>query len=597
MARTLREYKLLFVVLFIIVFSIYALSPFLAHLNGRFPFLSGADGEFYVLRLKSALLGDSTLSCPFDPHLKSELTFVTSKMEYLWASLLKLFIGQNIHLAVVLTYLVLPGLVFVLLVYTIHKLFVRPFLALILGFFGVVDGSVYYWKLFSAGSVEIVEPLPYFRFANPMLFIIPFILAFAGFFYIVIQNAKRDTYVYLGSKGHFTLFVIFLGGFLFYDQIFYALYFVMTLGVFALLCAIQGKRKQFDLTAIVLLGVLLVGLPSLIESIDLVSTPGMLDVLNRVGLLVSTPQAYFTFHKGLIFTFVAYQFACWNERNIRWKFLTAAMIAGYLCLNQSFVTGVSNHDQHYFRPLMITYLFVLADFLTRVSEWVPHWIQNRYFKWPAAVVIICLVSGFGAWRVFQLADQSFAKDSYSLSSNRFEKTLATLKGMPVDEKGIILADPALTYPIEVITDHWSYIHPYYYECIVPDDLLFKRWSFLGKVFGWDHQEVSAFLTKFIKDSSLPYWLFGLPASFAGEKNKYNSLSLELRKKVWTESYDSITLKDVVEEQHKTGVVPRYLLKSPGYEPDFKVLKPLFSWKLLFEVPEERTSLWAITPRN
>ena len=63
--------------------------------------------------------------------------------------------------------------------------------------------------------------------------------------------------------------------------------------------------------------------------------------------------ARFLKFKGLILTFFVYQVVSFKKWDSKWVFNTAAMIAGYLCLNLGLFIKQDNQYQHFLNPLKI----------------------------------------------------------------------------------------------------------------------------------------------------------------------------------------------------------------------------------------------------
>ena len=558
---------------------------------GRFPVVSSIDGAYYFLRLKTALQGDPIISCPFDANLKSSQTFIPSMMEDLWAAAIRPFTGTNIRSAIIITYIVLPASLFCLLVFFLTLVFHQPALAILVGFWGMTSGAVLYWKPFLFfTSIPLDEPLPYFRYANPMLLQIPFLLTFGTSFYYFNSIEKRG----VGHVPNWLFGAVFgLVGLLFYVQMFYAVYFMVTLFIFILLSGWHGKRSVLQLGMGVLLAGGLLGLPELIKNVHILSTPGVFEVVHRIGCLVENQTPYYLFHKGLWTTFLVYQVLSWKHWNLRWAFLTASMIGGYVCLNQTAISGLSSHDHHYFRPMMISYVFVVMDCLVRFFEQYPKTTGRRLVVVSASALVVLILTVNASLALVSSVRTQGAPPQSPLEKPGLQQTLAHIKKLPDSDKNLMLADPTLTYFLEILGDATVYINQYFYHCIMPDEALFSRWALLGKFRGWTQRDVTLMLDDFIKKLSVTFWLYGLPEQYTGPKNRYSEEDLQKRAEVWASTYTSRKIEDLILEKRFKGALPNTALITPQFPLKLELLQKFFRMKLLFQVPEEGTQLWKL----
>lgn len=590
-----RHRKFIFSAFFLLLaatITLYGMTSLVPRSKGGFPVVSGSDGAYYTLRLKTALEGDPVISCPFDPHLRSFSTFIPSFMENTWASVLRPFVGTDISLAMTITYLTLPAVLFVLLVGFLYLIFSNGWLALILGFWGVLEGGTYFWKPFLLGIPDPSEPLPYFRYANPMLFQIPYLLAFGGLLHLFQTQEKRGQH---GPHPWLTLGVIGTGGLLFYVQVYYSVIFMTTLGIFAAISAFRNSWNRVRLILVVIFGALIIGAPELIQGINLLVAPGILDVVHRIGCLIRSRNPYFMLHKGLIITFVVYQILCWKRWTPRWKILTSSMLAGYGCLNQSIITGLSSHDHHYFRPLMVTYIFVVADIFVHVFQLWPKILLRRRLLIVSGCLVCILISAKAAYLNLNIIHHKFQPGVRALRATQFKETVAAIQNIPAEEKGAILANPDYTYIIEILGNARVFIDEYFYHCITSDDLLFRRWALLRKIYGWNQTTLTSFLRDFVDKSNLNYWLYGLPATYLGQKNSYTAEEKDRRIDEWAAAYKNASATELLKFEMLQGTAPRYVLASPHYEPDLALLQKSFKMHLVFESTEEKTKLWRLDP--
>ena len=593
--HTQRRFPLLaFCVLLFSTWLIYGLRV-LTHPTD-FPTISGADGAYYTLRLKTALQGDSVISCPFDPHLKSFSTFIPSFMEASWASVLKFFVGTDVKTAITVTYLTLPVFIYSLLTLFLHLIFGNGWLALILAYWGMLEDGIYFWKPFSLGTIDLSEPLPYFRYANPQLFQIPFILAFGSFFYLVQIHEKKKERLKADSQSWLVLLVTCAIGLLFYVQIYYATYFFVFLVTFGALCVYRNNWVLARIVIVVSFGALLIGTPEIVRGMNLLVAPGILDIVHRIGLLIRNRMPYFLLHKGFLFTFVLYQYVYWNRWNTRWKVLSSAMVAGYFCLNQSVVTGLSSHDHHYFRPLMVPYVFVVADMIQSMFRRWPHWFQNKKLIILCGIIFCTVLSLKSAWFVMQLVGRNARSDLGSHYQVNLKETIERIKEIPDRNRSLLLSDPDYTYVFEIFADIPVFIDEYFYHCITSDEELFRRWAILGKTYGWNKAHVNKLLRTFVDEANVSFWLYGLPSSYQGARNSYRPQDQDLRVDTWIEAYDRSSLTDMLKFEILQESPPTYLLESRHFSADLKGLGSVFEAKLVFEVPAEGTRLWRLLPK-
>ncbi len=583
----------LILALLVLVVAVYSLVPLLSRSQGMFPILSGADGAYYALRLKTALEGDVVISCPFDPSLRSSQTFIPNLMESTWANLIRPWVGTDMSLAMAVTYTVLPVCIFLLFIFFLNLVFQDLALAGWVSFWGVLDPSIYYWKPFLVSQVDPSEPLAYFRYANPMLFQIPFIVAFGSAFHYLLVNRKKMENLLSWQVG---LTLVCTGGLLFYVQVFYATFFFGLMVIYSLISALKGKWQSALATALIVVGMTIIGFPEIFKNLSLFVSPIVPEVIYRIGCLVKHRHPYFLFHKGLIGTFIFYQFISWRHWNVRWKFLTASMIAGFVCLNQNLITGLTSQDQHYFRALMVPYVFTMTDIWLRLQDK----IKNERIK---LILKVCVMTAIvfcffrGGFKVIKLIQEVPRNADGEYVSRRILKTVQLVKEKVQDPEGLVLANPTFTYDLEILSNVHVYIDDYFYHCIISDDLLFKRWLMLGKSFGWSRDQVSQRLNDFIHSTQLPYWFFGLPNSYTGVRNEYTDENKQSRIQQWLDAYMQSDFAELLQFENKIRSLPRYLLETPGFKANLDLLQKYFILRSLGEVPEEHTRLWELEYRG
>ncbi len=312
--------------------------------------------------------------------------------------------------------------------------------------------------------------------------------------------------------------------------------------------------------------------------------------------MIKNENPYFMYHKGLIFTFLIYQILCWKSWNTKWAFLTSSMIAGYLCLNQTLITHLSNHDHHYFRPMMILYVFLVADSLIRIGKKLSFSVaranQMVYFG-----IFLCLgYTAKASFLTMKYINQEQTSESNILNNFNLKNTVTFLQQIPKKEIGLILIDPKLTYVVELMTDFPVFINEYFYHCITSDDQLFRRWALLGKFYHWNQNSISLLLRNLIENSNVFLWFYGLPQSYMGPKNNYLLEVQNLKIKAWMNAYEQVDIQDLLRQEDSRGTLPKFAISSAHHELDLETVQTYFKITLLKEFPLEHTKIWSLQPR-
>ncbi len=562
---------------------------------GTFPVVASGDGAFYAWRIQTALKGvDPNLSCAEDASLRGPVTWMPWVEDQLWTSLLRPFCGTDLTRALNLTYAVLPALIFVLLVTMLNALTANFNLSLLVAFAGMTMPGFYFWKPFlppgRLATLPWFDSLPFFRFANPLLRSVTTIAALGGIFTWLrrIESGSPP-----GKR--MTALTAVLLSLPFYSQVFYWSQLMGTLGLYAALSFARGERKIAGKLMILMSAALALGCPQLIRSLGASSDSLVLESLHRVGLMLKIRQPYFLWHAGILGTFVLYQLIAWKRRDWRWKFCTSTMVCGWLVLNQNLVTGIYNQEHHYFRPLTVIYICVIGDLTARLIErWRRRESAGRYTA-PAFAATLAALLLHGAAMSNRVAQGAAAPRELLASANRIPRTLAYLKQVPTAAGLAALVDPDLAYVVGVGSGLSVYVYDYTHQCIIPDDELFDRWALLGRAFGFRSADFAR-VRDLALPGNLPWWLFGLPATYAGARDRNQVEDRVAMLGAWNLAYDSSKLDDLVAKLRARRGLPGILIESPGFALDRAALEKHFRLEPLISVPEEQTAVWRLISR-
>jgi hypothetical protein len=446
----------------------------------------------------------------------------------------------------------------------------------------MLESATYSWKPLSF-AFEPSEPFPYVRYANPMLMQVAFLLALLALSKSVLKPARAGLAGFaLAAAAMATTF---------YTQVFYWSLLGALIAVFCALSLIQGVRRQAAVAAGLGAAALLLGLPALVQGFGATRSPDMLDAIHRVGYMIRNRVPHFAFHKALLVTFVAYQLACWRNRDAKWRLGTAGMIAGYLCLNQNALTGISNQDHHYFRPMMAIYLFVAADFVARIAE------RARRTAFARAVPALGLLLVFGVLAKSAWIATAWSREAGPLASmGSLSQTMKALREIRPSERGPILADPQLAYALALSGDSSPYVFEYMHHCILPDHRLFLRWAVLFKSRGLTPSQHRGWLERFAGTTTLPWWLYGLPENYSYPKDSYSAEGFRHRIDASASAYAARPLEAFAAEGARSNDLPRYALETPSFALDLEALRSAFEVRLERELPAEGTRLWSLVPK-
>lgn len=567
--------RALFLCLGALVIGLFHVAPnLLSRTSSHFPAVPHRDEAHYLIRLKAALAGDSTLSCPLDPALGNQRTFIPSSLERAWAQVLRPFVGTDAAAAFKASYFVLPALAFAAMA-ALLALLTRNFAV---GFgvaaWGMLEHGTYYWKPMLFAERDLV--LPFLRFLNPMALIVPLLVALYAL--VRAERSKGAAWLLIGA--------ITMGS-LFFTQVFYWSWFVGTLCVAAVIALAQRDRSgAWRLGALAALGTVFAGI-EVWRSLALRADPLVSEVLHRLALSLSSHKAHFLFHKGLIVTFVLYQWACRKRRDQAWRLLTAGMIAGYLLLNQPLLTGVSSQEHHYFRPLNVLFIVVVADLLGR------YWNKRVAVAFSALALVAC---GMAAYRVRTLAADTELAGSYGKSAAEIERTLARMRELSKENGGTVLVDAAYAYAIALRTGLPVYIENYTFHCMISDAELFARWGLLQRAQGRSAAEYGRVLESIV-NHELPWWIHGVPSDFKGRKDRNWREDKALLAQAVAGRYNERSIESFASELLRSGAgLPKLALSGPAGQLDEHELRRAFSLELLAEVPQERTRLWKLAPK-
>jgi hypothetical protein len=364
----------------------------------------------------------------------------------------------------------------------------------------------------------------------------------------------------------------------------------VTLFIFAFISFVKGESgKSIPILSAGLVG-LAIGSPILINSLAAAKIPVLLEAAHRVGCLIRNYHPYFLFHKGFLATFISYQLLYWRRhKGWQWQLGTAGMLAGYLCLNQNLITGLSNQDHHFFRPMMAVYVFVASD----VGTWVWQSVSERMGSLGRAAVPFALCTLMickATWTIVETSNAAETKWGYLQAGGAFEQTVHELAKVPPDFRGLMLEDPRLSDLTAVRSGIPIYVNNYLPICAISDEQLFFRWALLMKAFGRSLADIQTFLTRFSGTTNLPWWLYGMPDSYQGPTDQFTPEIYAERKSSWLSTYSSLSVADLVKRVNR---MPSLILESPGFRLDQSAMGSVVHLKMLFEVPQEGTRLWLI----
>ena len=546
-----------------------------------FPWVSGGDGAFYALRLKAALEGDRVLSCVQDPSLARKTMLSQQLIEVAWASLLRPFVGNDVGAAIKVTYCLLPLILFWLYFLFLRISFGKTPLLSVLALWALLEPGTYGWKPLSF-DLYFAEPFPYSRFVNPLLFQVFFVGALCA----VADLARRT--------GPIRSWIILLTGLcigmLFYTPVYDCEILGVTLFLFACISAVKGEpRKAIPVLSAALIG-LAIGSPVVLNALRVAKTPELLELLHRSGMVVSNHHPYFLFHKAFWATFISYQLFYWRRpKDWLWQLGTAGMLAGYLCLNQNIITGLSSQDHHFFRPMMAIYVFVVADIGTKIWPALCEKI-GAWGRVGLPIALCALITCKAAWTNMETSNAAETKWGFLQAGGTFEQTVHEMAKVPPEFRGLMLEDQNLSYLTAVRSGIPIYVNDYLSICAISDQQVFFRWSLYMKSFGRSPVEVEDFLTRFIRASNLPWWLYGMPDTYLGPRDRYSDKIYADRARSWVTAYSSLSVSDLLKQVNQ---MPRLILESPGYRLDQSGFGSFVRLKILFEVPQEGTRLWLI----
>lgn len=375
----------------------------------------------------------------------------------------------------------------------------------------LLEPGSYFVKPFAYATRLLLErPGPdemalfYTRFHNPLVLIIPFLVAVVAVYRVAVEP----------TRGRVAAAGVALGLNV-YSQVFYWAYLYGGLSFLTLAHARDARRRN----AMIAMGVigLVVGGFAIAEQLIASATTPRGDLLPRIGVMLRTHEPLYLLPKA--FLAVALLFATlFPRRDPRYVFLLSFMAAGYVLLNQNVVTGreIQNYHFNYANAVIaMSALVVLVQAgVAALARRVPAAPWPRIGLVALAVLLVWLTANALGLQARSYAGHartdSLRDGAYPSNLKRhFTRTLEWIsRNTPIDS--VFLAEPALALLIPVYTHGNVFLDPLQEDhgiTMISEDELFERWVVYMKLQGLDAGGVFE-RVRYREPMTIPGWPYG-----------------------------------------------------------------------------------------
>lgn len=453
--------------------------------------LVDGDEVCYAAKVQEAIDGHWRTASPYAWEHKSAGSLTPWGGPAFLAALARLT-NSSMDSVVILTRFVAPAISALLLAAILLQLTGSPGWSVVGTSLILLEPGAYYYKplyyltSFAVGFPQPVElRLLYARFINPLLLIIPFLIAFRCLIPCVVRP-RAATAVAAGLAI----------GLNFYVEPYYATYLLAWVAV-ALLLYLRDPMVRRTL-ALVLLVAALTASPAFVQNAQKFQGVG-LEVVTRYGGGLHTRSSAFLLHKGVILTMLVFAL-CYRGPTHVYRLLLSAMLAGFVLLNQQLLTGREILNYHYnYVNAMVSLCGLVAvahDRLKFAAQRISGLRPERWVRFAGATVLVWLVANGLVLqsRFYDAHMRPSARTEDQFPSNRrdrFERTIAWINSS-APKDAVFLADPLVAFVIPVYTHANAFLDPDLYDdatAAMSDEELFERYMIHMKMRGMTPAEV------------------------------------------------------------------------------------------------------------
>lgn len=351
-------------------------------------------------------------------------------------------------------------------------------------------------------------PLPYSRFVNPLVLLIPFLVTVYALFR-ALARPRRTEAVIAGVA---------LGATVYAEPYYSAYLFVWIL--LLILLHVADRARAMMLVSIIVLALLLGGY-ELVQNAGKFQGQG-LAVVNRYGGYLQTRGLFQVFPKGFVFIVLAFAVLYRDKRSLAYRFLLSGMLGGYGLLNQHLLTGREVLDYHYnYANALVAgcALVTLAkDRLAAAPRWIPAERWGRVLATAGVVVVVWLLANGALLQGRNYAERmrpaTSEEGAYpSNMRNRFPRTIAWINASAPRDT-VFMADAHLAFVIPTYTHANVFLNPILVDdgaAFMSDEELFERYVIFFKTAGFTATDVFD-VVRFRPPMPFPSWKFGRTAA-------------------------------------------------------------------------------------
>jgi hypothetical protein len=482
--------RVLALVIALAISAVYGLPQLLYFADGHpDALIHTTDESPYFARVQEVMDGHWRVSDPYLWETKTRPAIVPYAPELLLGSIGKA-LGLDIDTLVILVRSIAPASLAIAIMWFAFLVTQSVGWSILSAAVVLLEPGSYYSQPFHYLTSLVGSPdssrlqLLYQRFHNPVVLLIPCVLALAGIFRAL--HTQQRSAIYLAGM---------LLGLNFYTQVFYWTF--LYAGLCVLLVIERRNRERVRVVFWVALLGLAWGSLALVDQVLRTQAMEGQDLLTRGGLLVQTRAPINLLPKAFLLATIAFALFT-RPRDLAYKWLLSCLAGGYVLLNQNLITGREIQNYHFNYANAVVLIVAMALWMrhaaiTMERRPIGHW---KYAGVALTVAVVWLLGNALTLQAnaYRRHISATTTDEGKYPSNlkaEFRETLDWIRtNTPVD--AVFLADPNLSFVIPIYTGGNVFLNPLQRDhaaSALSEEALFERWVIYLKVHGTTSPEV------------------------------------------------------------------------------------------------------------
>lgn len=461
--------KLRIILLALIIGTIYTLPHILFwfETKGNYKIFfvpSEAESEVYTGRIHDVYDGHFYISDPYTYENKYK-PYLRTYFSELILGLLGRFFHLSILQLLILNNFLFPVALFLLIYYFIFILSKSQNLSLIgSSFILLAEFPEIIRSLIKGSFIELL----FSRAINPPSNFIFFILCLI-FTYQALEDIKISR-IFLAALSF---------GSVFYTDPYFLSHILVA---YALLSAYLMFKKSFgQLKALILIALvgLVISIPYWVNIARLVSLSYFSEFIRRMGVYNTHQPQLLKFTLIGMFLFLFF----YRKRDFKFYFLSALLIAAFLCMNQQVITGKDSESWHWyhFTAKQMTIIAIVVLISQRVN------FQSIKRQWLIFALSLIIVTGL----YIQLSYYKDSRDECQKKQFLYDAFLWLNNHTEVDS--VVMASENVSLILPVHTHNNVYTVRWIFESVCPDSELMERFFIFCRLFSMDKDAMIAYL--------------------------------------------------------------------------------------------------------